>query len=723
MSRTSRITAKTRPVSAMLLLAIALGAPAVALACGGWFPNRSLDQESLLSAPVIDFQQELAKITTDAKPLARAMPPAEDQSVYTQTEDAAIADLEKALREQLVPPADIADRVKRYRNYRGKVAAFLTLRRAERFRSDPDTPETPFNAGNPPGDLPPEFLDYERGATSYHAGDLDQARAHWKRLLTRPADVRRYRSVWAAYMLGRSYQKSDPQQATVWFTAARKHVKQGFFDSLGLAAASYGWEARAHLDGGQPDRAIELYLIHQKTGDTTAATSLQTAAGRALAADMKQLERCAKNDSARAVVTAYVLSRGGRWGRWGKEQQSGAAKWVQAVEKAGVTDMRGAERLAWMSYQAADYDRADRWAARAGDKSAIALWIRAKLQMRAGKIDPALELLAKAVRLMPAHTHWPNSMWSERTDRYSGGSVHPASEIRAEIGALSLTAGQYAESLRWLLDSTEYWAEVAYIADQVMTPDELLAFVNEIGDPKRPADPKPVRVSEQAAVQRQYQRDLKRYGQIESLRNLLARRLTRIGRWREGHAFFEPEQQQQLDNYIAAIRAGHDSKLPRAQRADHFWQAALIARNHGDDLLGTELDPDQMIIGGSFEFGAHVKSRMPPENEKSYVGTEGPLDLASPDEVKRVHNHRPTPNKRWHYRYTAADHAWSAALLMDNNTDELAQLLQTAGMWLAAKDPKAADRFYKAMVRRCGQTELGQEADRLRWFPAAKKNR
>lgn len=722
MSNRSRITAKTRPVSATLLLLIALGAPAVAYACGGWFPNRSLSQESLLSAPVIYFHQELAKITTDAKPLARAKPPEENESVYSQTEDAAVADLEKALREQLIAPADIADRLGRYRNYRGAVAAFLTLRRAERYRNDPDTPETPFNAGNPPGDLPVEFLDYERGANSYHAGDLDQARAHWKRLLNRPADVRRYRSVWAAYMLGRSYQKTDPKQATVWFTAARKFVAQGFIDSLGLAAASYGWEARAHLDGGQPDRAIELYLLHQKTGDTTAATSLQTAAGLALAADMKQLERCAKSPSARAVVTAYVLSRGGRWGTWGDAQKTGAGKWAQAVEKAGVTDMPGAERLAWMSYHAADYDRAQQWADRAGDKSAVALWIRAKLQMRDGKIDPALTLLAKAVRLMPAETHWPLSMWSERTDRYSGGSVHPASEIRAEIGALTLTAGQYAESLRWLLNATGYWDEVAYVADQVMTPDELLAFVNELGEPEKPAQPKPVPVGEEAAVQRQYQRDLQRFNQIESLRNLLARRLTRIGRWREGRAFFAEQQQEYLDQYIAAIRAGHDTNLTRGQRADQFWAAAQIAREHGDDLLGTELDPDHMIYGGSFEFGAKVKSRMPPEKKDSYVGTEGPLDLASSDEVARVHRHRPSPYKRWHYRYNAADHAWNAAKLMDNNTEELAQRLQAAGMWLAAKDPQAADRFYKAMVRRCGQTELGKEADRLRWFPAAKKN-
>ena len=44
-------------------------------------------------------------------------------------------------------------------------------------------------------------------------------------------------------------------------------------------------------------------------------------------------------------------------------------------------------------------------------------------------------------------------------------------------------------------------------------------------------------------------------------------------------------------------------------------------------------------------------------------------------------------------------------------------MLWQAGTWLKSRDPKAADRFYKALVRRCGTTRLGQEADRLRWFP------
>jgi len=54
---------------------------------------------------------------------------------------------------------------------------------------------------------------------------------------------------------------------------------------------------------------------------------------------------------------------------------------------------------------------------------------------------------------------------------------------------------------------------------------------------------------------------------------------------------------------------------------------------------------------------------------------------------------------------------------MPDNNDETARMLCIAGSWIKGKDPEGADRFYKALVRRCGKTELGKQADKLRWFP------
>ena len=38
-----------------------------------------------------------------------------------------------------------------------------------------------------------------------------------------------------------------------------------------------------------------------------------------------------------------------------------------------------------------------------------------------------------------------------------------------------------------------------------------------------------------------------------------------------------------------------------------------------------------------------------------------------------------------------------------------------------AKHPKAADRLYMALFNRCGKTDLGREANLLRWFPPLPK--
>jgi len=60
---------------------------------------------------------------------------------------------------------------------------------------------------------------------------------------------------------------------------------------------------------------------------------------------------------------------------------------------------------------------------------------------------------------------------------------------------------------------------------------------------------------------------------------------------------------------------------------------------------------------------------------------------------------------------------WQGAALMPDNVDATAYALCEAGIWLKNRDPNAADRFYKALVIRCGKTALGKKADERRWFP------
>jgi hypothetical protein len=67
--------------------------------------------------------------------------------------------------------------------------------------------------------------------------------------------------------------------------------------------------------------------------------------------------------------------------------------------------------------------------------------------------------------------------------------------------------------------------------------------------------------------------------------------------------------------------------------------------------------------------------------------------------------------------FQAAALAWEAAKLMADNSEDTARFLCIAGSWIKYRDPKKADIFYKALVRRNRKTAIGMEADRIRWFP------
>jgi hypothetical protein len=105
-------------------------------------------------------------------------------------------------------------------------------------------------------DLPDEFADYLAGAAAISDldGDETEARKHWERLLARPASERKFKSTWAAFMLGKTWEEKDDDKAVEYFQMVRDLAKRGFADSTCLAVAAIGLEARVRgitaLGGG-----------------------------------------------------------------------------------------------------------------------------------------------------------------------------------------------------------------------------------------------------------------------------------------------------------------------------------------------------------------------------------------------------------------------------------------------------------------------------------------
>lgn len=656
--------------SSVTVVLLAFGA--TSFACGPNFPNRFLvvGNSDLLHVPRATFAREVQRHLPASTEFKAVVPPRHGD-VFKHSDEIAEEDLLDALRDAGIDPEDKIPMMIRYKILRkqlGKQTRALEYWQFQRARGR-DVPSTPPVLGEIefPEGLPAEFDAYLRGAVALARGDAPRARAAWQALLERTPAERARRSVWAAYRIGRSYvdEATEPttgaaarDQAVHWFDHTRLLARSGFSDRLGLAAASLGWEARAELHCGNYRRAAQLYMQQWASGDERCVESLGTTVRLILDGGPEGMNIAAQDPLTRAVLTAYIISSKKDPRR---AQTREAENWLAAIEALELKDVSGAFTFAWLAYQAADWAAAERWIDRADAKQPRVRWLRAKLWLRAGKVAEATELLAELCR------------------SFEPAALPGDEAVLGVLATLRLATSDYEEALRLLLRGG-HWLDAAYIAEQVLTLDEARAFA-------------------------------RRHENVE-LRDLVGRRLARAGRLDEARQYLLPATTTILQRYQAHLAIGRDPAQSQAKRGAALWAAARLTKEHGLALFGTEEAPDWAALGGNFELTALGQSRANDDDAKDVQ-----IAPASFDERQRAQRHQADPLKRWHYRYRAADLAWEALALMPDNSDATARVFCEAGGWLKNKDPLAADRFYKALVRRCGKTALGKEADRLRWFP------
>ena len=710
-------------------------APIGASACGPWFPNYLLDggDPAVLVAPRASFIVELQRMKlVESRFQAVPLNGRQDEASFAdQAAAAEAADLSAALKKAKVGAEELQRILDAHQAVRDQIKGSLAdaeaqadsppgesgdeeTHRVKPRRAQPAFPTTLAIEG-----LPDEFADYLEGAIAWRNPavlDKTMARQAWERLLNRPPKERRYKSTWAAFMLGKSWEKDDPDKAAEYFKQVRTLSRRGFSDPVGLAAASLGLEARLYLRQKKCELALEMYLEQLATEDPTAAASLAFAAAAAFREGPKTLRLLALNLRTQRVLTAFLISRQGE--RWptaaeydnsqrdqpGREA-SPVTEWLQAVEAVGVRDVESAEKLALAAYQNNEMALAQRWINRAPN-SPGSQWLQAKLFLRAGKLGPAAALLAKVTACLPLQPPDTNSLMKAQFAEllFVSSELSPVPAARqalGELGALRLARREYTEALDALLNAG-FWMDAAYVAERVLTLDELKAYVDR---------------SWQSATPEQIAEEKEKYGSSEvspallreQVRYLLARRLVRSLRVGEAREYYPAEWVSQFDALAQALGTGWDESLPTEQRARALFQAAIITRTNGMELISTEVEPDWHVHLGEFEEGVTASWRATNEAAKVLV--------ASQDELQRSAQHRPDPEQRYHYRYQAASLAWEAARLLPDNSDETAHVLWAGGWWLKNRDPKTADLFYKALVRRNPATALGAEADRIRWFP------
>jgi len=718
---------------AACLLLIAAVLSDQANGCGPDFPNWLLTQgdQAVLVAPEGNFAAELARINLGLSRI-RAIPPDLTGDYTSQSVAAELADLRRALKQLGTPSGNVDLICEDHQHQRKLLVEGIEARQswevthpanasAEDSASDGESSSPVFPAVMTAQGLPGEFADYFEGFIAWHnpgVTDKETARAAWERLLSRPDGERRYKSTWAAFMLGKSWEESDPEKAVAYFKRVRELARQGYRDSLGLAAASLGLEARVYLQQTNFEAAIETYLDQMASGDPTATNSLATAAAKALISGPEVLRSLAKNHRAEKVITAYVISRPSESSLYGlkradqdsgqEESDSPAVSWLKAAEEAEIKDMDSVEALALAAYRANDMDKASRWINRAA-RSPLAQWLQAKLLLRAGRLQSAAALLAKITQQFPIVHEGTNAPApADRKDTLTiNGDNHSAErQVHGELGVLQLSRGEYIQALDSLLNGG-FWMDAAYVAERVLTLDELKKYVDQFWP---------------AATESQIAEEQEKLGGSdvcpavlrEQIRYLLGRRLTRQSYWDQARAYYPTAWLSAFDALMANLHTGWDTTLEPSNRAAALFQAALIARTNGMELIGTEVAPDWHYHLGEFDYGVNSEERS--------TNNLAVIVRPSKDELERSSQHQPDPDVRFHYRYQAASLAWQAAKLLPDNNDQTAFILWQGGSFLKYRDPQTADFFYKALVRRNRKTALGAEADRQRWFPILDEN-
>lgn len=731
----SRFRTATTHIVSFFLATLAAGNVCFATGYFGPWDYLSRSEQCIEASPEFYWGMEVSRLAKDFRPSEelhstelRYARGTEEKTgpLLKSTGDADINDFAVALKEERIKPTDPAKATQQHGAVRDLIAA----------TDDKQTAALP-------EEFDSEFADYHRGAFAFRLGKAhwEEARNAWEALLNRPAGERHYRSVWAAFMLGKVAMKScDYPAAIKWFQKTRALAKEGFADSLGMAADSYGWEGRCEWKQDHPEKAAPLFLTQLALGDESAIISLKAlipdrtpvegmlnygpededrqnwSEQQKVAAEQKAqlgLKTAAADPLLRRLVTAHILATESNpsWYFHGAELASKrCARWLAVIKEAKIEKIEEAEYLGWVAYAGANYEEAAHWLELSKSDSPAANWLRAKLQRRAGRLDEAAKSMARAWQtiIQPgAYTGW-KSADSENEDDETGYGGYgerfsfPAS-ASGDFGLLRLARGEFVQAMDTFLKGG-LWGDAAYVAERVLSADELKAYVDRLPE-----------VSGTSAT--------RGTEHTTRLRYLLGRRFVREDRYAEASRYLKPPYDKLLEKYVQALNDGANEKLPKRKRANAWFTAAWLARHDGMELMGTEVAPDGFGSRGMFEDPDIAKQRLSGKYSKAKYddGAEkmGDTPMVLPpskEELQRLAKQKISPDTRYHYRVIAAALAAKGARLLDDNTEELADVLNTAGLWVKDRDEKLGDRYYQILEKRCPKTKIGKAAIARHWF-------
>lgn len=563
----------------------------------------------------------------------------------------------------------------------------------------------------------------------FDAAALDAAQARFEQVLALAPDQAPRRGAWAAYMLGEVHAlraakaagtpafASHRDAAAKAFQQTRTRVLAGASDAQGLAVASFGEEARLSLYAeGKPcvwvdlynaasctqalsaadlKHAIALYAAQAGHGSANAVQSLASIASAVLGND-DQVQALIDGPVSQRLLVTYAIASFSSEGV--DSNQTAVTGLVDAIRAAGPDKVAAGDRLASLLYSMGRYDEAE--AVLTKVDGPLASWVRAKLAMRKGDREGAARFYAEAAKAFP-----------KADDPKAALERDGAHRLVGESGVLALARGEYVEAMARMyqvassvggdgndydrgdigVSGTGFGNDMNYVAERVLTVDELKTFV----DANVPASPPP-------ATPPDKNRPVEPLALNDRLRWLLARRLMRAARFDDAYAYFpsgatrpsfppEPALYSDPDSdapshpadidlraaakaYAKAVHDG-DAAWTGIGKAEARYAAAKIAREYGMELLGYEQGPDYGDNGGVYQGGSG-------QSAETLKG-----DLVTAGERQRFNDSAAQPDRRYHYRYLAADRAVSAAELLPPRSQAFAATLCKATNWMLEGPP------------------------------------
>lgn len=258
--------------------------------------------------------------------------------------------------------------------------------------------------------------------------------------------------------------------------------------------------------------------------------------------------------------------------------------------------------------------------------------------------------------------------------------------LNALAGAELFYAGKPHEAAeRWLKGC--HAADIAAVAEQVMTVDELKKFCDK-------HFPTPVLLEEGVDFRNYQEQDyclLKKPEELNFLlRNLLARRLMRAGRFEEARAYFTGvHTRKRSEKFFALQKILNSPSVSKSEKTIAMLNMAALVRFDGDRLFGTYLEPDNLICKNRYAYTWGKKQKSVKLNKEKLP--------------------------RYSYRYRAAK-LYEKAADMSSDRKIKALALWTGGSMLKNLSPRTADYYFKKLYA------VAPEMTEKNWFLPRKKS-